>query len=456
MRSLSLKIFLSFWLALLLIVVATAGITIFILSERAAQAPRSPREFANEAAVALAQGGRAGLAEWLRARGSRIPDVFILGPDGTELLGRRVPRFLSDDRGGRPVELHGAPGVQYRPPQHLPTLIGPDGAPYRFVLLPRHRSKFGIIDQPPVRWILLSVALIVTGAVSYLLARSITRPIDDLTAATQKLAAGDLAARSSSATRARGDELARLGASFDTMAQRIHELIESRERLLRDISHELRSPLARMRVALGLVRQPGADAERQLARLELEIERLNGLIGQILSVSRLGAAGAELELERVDLGGLIETIVRDATYEAQSADRTVSWEPPARRIEVRGNPHWLGSAIENVVRNAVRHTPAGSAVKLGLVEEPGCALVCVEDEGPGVPADDLEHIFEPFYRSSGSAGSAGVASARDRASGGEGLGLAITERVLRAHGGSVRALNRQSGGLRVELRLPVQ
>jgi two-component system sensor histidine kinase CpxA len=450
-RSLSLKIFLSFWLAMLLIVVATAAITFFILAELREQAPRSPRAFANEAAVALARDGREGLVEWLRSRGSRISNlrVYVLTPDNQDLLGRRVPRFVTRRQWESPAPFapRDAPGVSYRPPQALPTLIGPDGAAYRFLVLPARPSRFGLLGAPQTRLVLLIVALIVTGGVSYLLARSITRPINDLNRATQKLAGGDLEARASAATLARGDELARLGASFDTMAQRIRELIRSRERLLRDISHELRSPLARMRVALGLVRQPGADAQRQIERLESETERLNGLIGQILAVSRLGTAGVELEMENVDLGALIDSVARDAAYEAQSVNKTVSWTPPAQRVQLRGNAHWLGSAIENVVRNALRHTPEGGQIHIELAPARGQVAVRVRDEGPGVPASEVERIFEPFYR---------TASARDRDSGGEGLGLAITARVIQAHNGRIQARNAPGQGLEVELVLPLQ
>ncbi len=450
MRSLSLKIFLSFWLAMLLIVVATAAITFFILAEMREQAPRSPRMFANEAAVALARDGREGLTEWLRTRGSRMSNlrVYVLTPDNQDLLDRKVPRMLVRQwETPAPFVPHGAPGVSYRPPQALPTLIGPDGTPYRFLVLPSRPSRFGLLGAPQARMVLLTVALIVTGAVSYLLARSITRPINDLNRATQKLAGGDLEARASAATLARGDELARLGASFDTMAQRIHELIHSRERLLRDISHELRSPLARMRVALGLVVQPGADVQRQIDRLESETERLNELIGQILAVSRLGTAGVELELENVDVAGLIDSVARDAAYEAQSTNKTVSWTSPPDRPQIRANAHWLGSAIENVVRNALRHTPEGGEVFIDLSRAKDGMAIRVRDQGPGVPVSELERIFEPFYR---------TASARDRDSGGEGLGLAITSRVMRAHNGGVQARNAPGGGLEVELTLPGQ
>lgn len=452
MRGLLLRIFLWFWLAMVLIAGSTAAITSFIMDEMRGQQPGAVhREVANEAARALAKGGREGLTEWVRKRNSGSQRrVFVLTPENRDLLGRELPWFLRrqwEAPPQMPGDVPGAPNIRYRPQQTLPIIVGADGTPYRFIVLPARPSRWGVVGEPYTRWVLLIVAFIVTGGVSYVLARSITRPIDDLTQATQKLADGNLDVRTSEETLSRGDELARLGASFDTMAQRIRELLESRERLLRDISHELRSPLARMRVALGLVRQPGADAERQIDRLEAEAERLNGLIGQILAVSRLGAVGLELEQENIELGSLVDTIAHDAAYEAQAARKTIAWEMPAEMVQMRGNGHWLGSAIENVVRNALRHTPEGGEVSIELVRAPGEVIVRVRDHGSGVPDGELERIFEPFYR---------TASARERDSGGEGLGLAITSRVMKAHRGTVRARNAEGGGLEVELRIPIQ
>jgi len=263
--------------------------------------------------------------------------------------------------------------------------------------------------------------------------------------ATRDLAAGNLAARVAVEVSARRDELGTLGRDFNAMATRLRQLLDAREQLLRDVSHELRSPLARMRVSVGLARQPGSDPARELDRLEGEIERLDRLIGQVLHLSRIEAtATTELD-EPVDLVDLLDGIARDAAFEGQPAGVSIDWQPPAGALRVRGNAAWLASAIENVVRNAVRYTAAGTSVAFGVSERTDGIEVRIRDHGPGVPEPELTKIFEPFHR---------VAESRTRDSGGDGIGLAITARVLRAHGGSVTAENAPDGGLVVTMRLP--
>jgi two-component system sensor histidine kinase CpxA len=202
-----------------------------------------------------------------------------------------------------------------------------------------------------------------------------------------------------------------------------------------------------MRVALGLARQPGVDAGRELGRLEGEIERLDHLIGQVLNLSRLDAAARAEFDEEVDLIELVDGIARDAGFEGQGRDVRVLWQPPTASVRVPGHAGWLASAIENVVRNAVRYTAPATNVELELElgQTPGEALIRVRDHGPGVPEEELSRIFEPFHR---------VAESRTRESGGDGIGLAITARALAAHGGQVRAENAPGGGLVVFLTLP--
>ncbi len=337
----------------------------------------------------------------------------------------------------------------------FPTLVAGDGVRYRLLLSAPRRTS-GLLPpfiQPDARGPLLLLAIAVTALVSFALARSITRPVDDLHRATQALAAGDLGTRVAAATRSdRQDELGRLAASFDSMAARLATLIEVREQLLRDVSHELRSPLARMRLATGLARQQGADVPRQLERLELEIERLDELIGRVLDVARLDSGSGAIVPEPLDIVELVDRLAADARFEAEGNGRSVEWQAPSAALCIEADASWLAAAIENVIRNALRHTPAGTAVGIALqsVSEGGARLI-VRDAGGGVPEDELERIFEPFHR---------VASARDRASGGAGLGLAIAARVLRAHGGSIAARNLRPApgtavsGLEITLQLP--
>jgi two-component system sensor histidine kinase CpxA len=199
-----------------------------------------------------------------------------------------------------------------------------------------------------------------------------------------------------------------------------------------------------MRVALGLARQPAADHVRQLDRLEREIERLDSLISQVLKLARLQGTDAPFSREPVAIDEIVEEVVRDANFEGAVKNCSVELKGAAN-ASVLGNRELLRSAIENVLRNAMRYSPEGQPVSVSI-ERTGSALVIrIRDRGPGVPPADLERIFEPFYR---------VAESRDRDSGGEGIGLAITAQVMKAHGGTAEASNSAAGGFEVRLSLP--
>jgi two-component system sensor histidine kinase CpxA len=295
----------------------------------------------------------------------------------------------------------------------------------------------------------LGAVFLVAGLLSWFLARSISAPIRTLQDATKKLAEGDLSVRVAPSLGDRRDETARLGGDFDRMAERIGALLENQRRLLRDISHELRSPLARLNVALGLARRnAGAEAQPDLDRMEREAERLNDLIGELLTLTLLESDTKGIERVRVDLRALVREVVEDADFEAKGAHRAVRVvrdEP----VAIAGVYELLRRAIENVTRNAVRFTAEGTTVEIGLSRSEGppgpVARISVRDRGPGVPEESLDKLFEPFYR---------VADARDRRSGGTGIGLAITQRAVRLHGGTVAATNAPGGGMEVVLELP--
>jgi len=445
-KSLSVRIFLSFWLALLAIVAAAIGVTVLSLTSNELQPQERDAQVA-EAASALARGGREGLVNWLRAKGQQeqSASIMIIDESGHELLGRqfgrRSPgRRIRAGRGSIAIE-----GVQVRGPEPFPLLVGRNGETYRLAMLRPRPDRFGLRALLEARvWITL-IALAITALVSWILARSITRPIDDLTNAVQNFASGSLDGAPSRRTLGRRDELGRLARDFATMGARIRELLASRERLLRDVSHELRSPLARIRLALGLARQPGSNVDQQLTRLEHNTERLDALIGQILSVTRLGAGDEALRRTETDVAALVSGIARDADFEARAVGKRVRLLSPTNGLSLRIDATWMASAIENAVRNAVRHTAVATEVTVSLETSPGSVTVRVADHGPGVPETELKNIFEPFHR---------VVDARDRNSGGEGLGLAITARVVAAHGGTAAARNAPDGGLIVELVLP--
>jgi len=297
----------------------------------------------------------------------------------------------------------------------------------------------------------LIIAILSSGLVCYILSWYLTKPIVRLRAATQQLAAGDLTARTGAPASGRRDEVAGLMRDFDAMAERLEILMKAQSRLLNDISHELRSPLARLNVALGLARQrANVESVDMLDRIDLEAARLNELIGRILTLARLEDGEQKVPQTPVQLDDVVLTVAEDAEFEAQARHCHVHTVIPEGEWEVRGNASLLHSAVENVVRNAIRYTQERTSVELELASESGPlgpeAVIKVSDNGPGVPLDALSKLFQPFYR---------LDEARGRSTGGVGLGLAITERAVRFHGGRVLAINRPEGGLRVEIRLPL-
>jgi two-component system sensor histidine kinase CpxA len=296
----------------------------------------------------------------------------------------------------------------------------------------------------------LVIMFVIGGVACYLLTWHLTAPLRRLRTVAQTLAKGDLSARVGRDLGRRGDEIADLASDIDRMAERIESLLNSQQRLLRDISHELRSPLARLNVALELARQSaGADATSSLDRIERESSRLNELIGQLLTLTRLESDGGRAARKEVDLTALLADIAKDVDFEAKSRGRRVEIVA-CTPVRMRGNAELLRQAIENVVRNAIRYTSEGTAVELSLaidtLAEGPRAVVEVRDHGIGVPDGDLANIFRPFYR---------VSDGRERESGGVGVGLAITERAVRIHGGAIRACNVAGGGLSVRIELPL-
>ena len=279
--------------------------------------------------------------------------------------------------------------------------------------------------------------------VCYLLALYLTAPIRKLRQATQRFAGGDLQTRVASPVGHRRDEIGDLARDFDVMAERIESLITSQQRLTRDVSHELRSPLARMNVALEIAKQKSnAETAPLLERIENESSRLNDMISRLLTLARLESGAEDVERVRLDLTELVRDIAADADFEAQAKGKFVE-VAAADNCTVVGSEVLLRSAIENVLRNAVRYTPERTVVEVSVAKANGHAIVKVADHGGGVPPDELENLFRPFYR---------VGEARERKTGGIGLGLAIAERAVRAHKGTITAKN-VNDGLLIEIQL---
>lgn len=302
----------------------------------------------------------------------------------------------------------------------------------------------------------LLIGLIVSVLVTFGITLVITRPIGSLRKAARQLAAGNLSARAepqhAMMNRESGDELHGLVYDFNVMAERLESLVVSQKLLLRDVSHELRSPLARLSVALEWAReeaQPGI--EEQFERIENETVRLNALIGQLLSLSHMESATGLPEKEPVSVVHIVEELLPDMEFEARRRNCSVSFVGAGSQVdEVMGSPELLGRAIENVIRNAIAYTAEGTAVEIQLSNQSQSGrnqvVLQVKDHGPGVPEAALQSIFHPFYR---------LDDSRRRSTGGFGVGLAITERAVQLHGGEIVARNAAEGGLIVEMRLPV-
>jgi signal transduction histidine kinase len=330
-------------------------------------------------------------------------------------------------------------------------LMSPQGGTYHVVVGPVRDSPrlFGELELPGVPLTLLVIALAVSAAVCLFLARYLAAPVDRLRLATRQLANGDLNVRVLPALKGRQDDLGLLAADLDAMAERLRQLLEGKQQLLRDVSHELRSPLARLQLALSLARRDPSAGERHMARAALEADRLEQLIARTLKLVRLERPMHELEQARVDVAQLLRTIAADVAIEADARGCLVNVQVEDA-LRVSGDAEVLRSAFENVIRNAVRYSPPAAIVEICarvLSQAAAQAVeVTVRDCGPGVPEKDLGLIFEPFYR---------VDAAREhRSEGGEGLGLAIAARAIALHRGTMVAANIPGGGLLVRVTLP--
>jgi signal transduction histidine kinase len=452
-RSLFFKIFISFWLTMALIIGALNLMfrisNMESLPERAIKGPvgEALTLYAEEAVRVYEREGERGFAD-LAHRSAResTSEIFLFDEDGTP-IGSQPPENVK--KVVRDVVKNGAP--QRQPlPLFVPGVArsvwarpvsSPSGKRYIFA------SRFSRANSPspflsPQR---IAVSILIVGVVCYLLGLYLTSPLKKLQSTVKAFAEGNLDARVSPELGNRGDELADLGREFDHMAERIQALISSEKRLLADISHELRSPLARLSVALELARKNvDGRAVPALDRIEQESERVNQLVGQLLTITRLESGAERVPPEIVHLEDLLEQVVDDADFEAKSVHKRVK-TIQLDQCRIKGSSDLLRSAVENVIRNAIRYTAEGTAVEVSLRWSLDMAVLTVRDHGPGVPAVELKHIFEPFYR---------VSEARERSSGGVGLGLSIADRTVKLHGGTIRAEN-LADGLLVTLELPL-
>jgi two-component system sensor histidine kinase CpxA len=310
-----------------------------------------------------------------------------------------------------------------------------------FVVPPLYQS----LPASVLAAILLSSLL--TALLCAVLAQYITSPILRLRDAAHAIARGNLEARAGLSGSTRRDEIAGLVRDFDTMAAEIHDLVESNKRMLMGASHDLRSPISRIRVALSLVSTaPEPERNELLARIELELLRLNGMIEQILTVARLESGQLKPVSEPLSLNQVIGEAVEDARFEASQTNVEILYDDTWPEITMTGEENMLRSAIENILRNAIFYSGVDGRVELDVLRKNGLAKISVRDNGPGVPEAALPKLFDPFYR---------VDDARGTSTGGSGLGLSIVSGAVKVHNGSVRARNLQPHGLEIIIELPI-
>jgi two-component system, OmpR family, sensor histidine kinase CpxA len=401
---------------------------------------------ASEAVKAYESGGPEAFARFSQGNGhGNDRQLFLLDGSYKDVLSRS----LSDD--GLRIAHAAKDGqlVVFRARIAAYKFVSSSGHPYILMLfLKSNLRQIGEILWGEGLPFSLSLILLVTLLCLWL-AYHIASPIRSIQSTARKVAQGDLKARVPSSVSRRFDELAPLAKDFDSMVSRLDSLIQNQRNLLNSVSHELRSPLARINLSLGLLRKShSADSDDLFQRLDRDVERIDLLMGQLLMLSRLEAGFSSGEREDVDFAQLVEEVAADADFEAQALGKSVSFQTRGSAILRNADPHALRSACENIIRNAVRFTQPGNDVEVVLQIDRSAteslAFLSVRDHGPGVPEDSLQAIFQPFYRIT-----------RDSATEGNGLGLAIASEAIRLHRGTIRAENLRPTGLEIVIQLPI-
>jgi len=437
-HSLFWKIFLTLWLSIVGFSAAMGWVNDKLAREQWAEQPvdsfdRGMFRIGQRAQQALQMEGRKGLRdELLNIPRMTRGHIYVLDGDKREVLGRDAALQQL---------------VERRTPMETTIFEDRNGAQYTMYTVSRTPPTTILAPGPEGTALRLLAAALISAIISYFLARSLATPLEALRDASRRIAAGDLSTRVSRAIPARQDEIGQLASDFDAMAARLEAMQIANRRLLQDVSHELRSPLARLSVALEIARKKGAGPiGPELDRIGLEGERLEALVNDVLGLLRESSQpGSPLD-EDIDLTELLGDIVDVVNYEVAENKPGIAWSP-GDPCPFHGDRELLWRAVENLLRNALRYTDPDRGVLLELLsgrKTPGLTIT-VRDYGPGVPEAELEKIFEPFYR---------VQESRDRGSGGHGLGLSIAANAVRRHGGQIVASNAAGGGLLVEISLP--
>ncbi len=453
MRTFFLQLFLTFWVATIGTFIAA---TVFLPN----QDPGSPESLRSSTASVADKLAQFAVVRYQERGCSGIADLepaFVLvTSDGQALCGATLneqERSLIKSAGELARPAGRRVGMRWLQAYKATAANGE-----KWILLQR-------LSAAPKAWFppLPRSALPISIAVTFCFALLLTRPVRALSVAIQRLSGGDLTVRLPVSrrrwSRVGGADMRSLMLDFNQMADRVSELVGAQKLLVRDISHELRSPLARLRLALEMTREESSDELPSLDRMELEAERINELVSQMLTLSLMESTRESALTDHFSVDDLLEEILPDMEFEAAARSSLVTLKVMQERSNIVGNRDLIRSAIENVVRNAIRFTATGTTVEIESRDhpqmtanktksdsQPKAIMIRVDDRGPGVPEESVAHLFRAFYRTD---------AARRESTGGFGLGLSIAERAVHLHHGTIKAMNREGGGLSVEIILPI-
>lgn len=451
MRSLYWKIFITFWFASILVIFTTAWVTGHIAQKSSLPAREQMfmDSYANAAVATFESGQQAALLKWLSKIGvSRHMSMYLISNTG-EIIGtqeappnvKKVAENLINHQLSEGILKSDKLIVSHE-------ILSTSGKFYRLAAVSEKPISFFVEIPWAGLTIRLTLATLISGLICYGLSLYLTKPLRFLGMAAKSIGTGKLNTRVGHIRGHNKDEIAELSEEFDRMAEQLETLVHSKERLLQDISHELRSPLARLNIAIELGRNKTNHlADKEFDRMEMECARLNALISEILEFARLDKSTIDLNLSKVEMSDLISAIIQDANFEfGKQFDRVQIGiiEPCTLLIDERV----IHRALENIIRNALHYSPEDQYVTISIHfnELKDHIYIDVKDHGSGVPEDQLDKIFNPFYR---------VDPSREKKTGGYGLGLAIASRAAQLHQGSLIAKNNEDHGLLVRLILPI-
>ena len=441
------RILFTFWLTLLLVVVSMVLIFIAQRNDDHSVQSMPPIKTGEALTLKLLSQDYQDISRWFQQQDPNDTRRIYVVNEGNEILGRRLPKPLKYIN----RQLSSTQPFIHRKRRGF-ILVG------RYLLLPDGHNVNILIrsrdpNKPPMhriiaeQWVgFLLSAIIISGLISYLLALYIVKPIILLRNATQKLASGDLSIRVQDDIKAQHGEVSLLAHDFDHMANRLEKTISSHKHLIQDISHELRSPVARLQLALELCKKRLniADDQIDIARIEKECEQINTIINTLLNLPAYELEPSLAFQDNVDLTRLLNNICDDLNFTHKDKPIALTLHTQ-ESIWLMANEQLLRSAIENVLKNAQYYHQGLSSIEVSMDIEQQQVVICCCDQGQGVSQQQLEEIFKPFYR---------ISEARERSSGGHGLGLAISKRAIELHNGKIYAKNLHPHGLCVTLSLP--